>query len=231
MSRLKLRMGTLALSAGLLLAGCNGEDEPTETSPIEEETTETDDTQPIEEQPDEETDEEATEDTDDMDDTEITDDTDITDDTNINDDINQMETPGIQGIELPVTLNSAIDIFYETFGSEEISIESIQFEEDDGRYVYSFDGWDGEYEYELEVDAETSETIEEDQEEDTDTEDELNLENIINPIEAMDAAIEASGSGYVEEWELEVEDGQTIYDVDIEDGDDQQIDAVSGEAL
>lgn len=219
MSKAKaVKYGLLSLSAGLLLAGCNGEDEPTETSPIEEEMTETDDTEPVEEQPAEETEDETA-------------DSDITDDTNSNDDVNQLETDGIQGIELPVTLNSAIDIFYETFGTEDIRIDSIQFEEDDGRYVYDFDGWDGEFEYELKVDAETSETFDQEQEEDSDTEDELNLEDIITPMEAMDAALEASGSGYVEEWELEVEDGQTIYDVDIEDGEDQKIDAVSGEAL
>lgn len=218
MSRLKFRMGTLALSAGLLLVGCNGEDETTDPNPIEEETMETDDTEPIEEQPAEETD-------DDMDDSEVT------DDTNINDDVNQMETPGIEGIELPVTLNSSIDIFYETLGSEDINIESIEFDEEDGRYVYSFDGWDGEYEYELEIDAESSEIIDQEQEEDSDTEDSIDLEELITPLEAMDAALEASGSGYVEEWELEVEDGQTIYDIDIEDGEDQKIDALTGDVL
>jgi uncharacterized membrane protein YkoI len=35
----------------------------------------------------------------------------------------------------------------------------------------------------------------------------------------------------VEEWELEGENDQTIYDIDVEDGDDQQIDAVSGQAM
>lgn len=178
MSKVKaVKYGLLSLSASLLLAGCNGEDEPTETSPSEE------------------------------------------------------ETAGIQGIELPVPLNNAIGLFYETFESEDISIDSIQFEEDDGRYIYAFDGWDGEFAYELKVDAETSEVFDQEQEEDSETEDELNLEDIIDPIEAMDAALEASGSGYVEEWELEVENDQTIYDIDVEDGDDQRIDAVSGEAM
>lgn len=211
-----LRFGLLTLSAGALLAACDGEDTTTDTNPIEEEVTETEDTEPIEEQP-EETEDES------MDNTETT------DDTSTEDTVNQMETPGIQGIELPVTLNSAIDIFYETFASEDITLDSIQFEEEDGRYIYSFNGWDGEYEYELEVDAETGEVADQEQDEDGDTDDTLNLEGIITPLEAMDAALEASGSGYVEEWELEVENDQTIYDIDIEDGDDQKIDAVTGD--
>jgi len=219
MSKVKaMKYGLLSLSAGVMLAGCSGEDEPTETSPMEEEMTETDDTEPVEEQPADET-------------TDETDDSEVTDDTDTNDDVDQMATAGIQGINLPVTLNSAIDIFYETFGTEDISINSIQFDEDDGRYVYDFEGWDGSFNYELKVDAETSEVFDQEQEEDSETEDELNLDNIINPIEAMDAALEASGSGYVEEWELEVENDQTIYNIDVEDGDDQKIDAVSGDAL
>ncbi|MDZ7836105.1 MAG: PepSY domain-containing protein [Alkalibacterium sp.] len=185
-----------------------------------------DDTEPVEEQPDDTGGE-----TDDMDGTDDStmDDTDDIDE--VDEPTSAMDTPGVDGLELPVTLNSSIDIFYETFGSEEINIDSIHFEEDDGRYVYSFEGWDDNFDYELDVDAETSEIIEQEQDEDSDTEDILELEGIITPQEAMEAALEASGSGYVEEWELEVENGQTIYDIDIEDGNDQKIDAMTGDVL
>ncbi|HAJ69934.1 MAG: PepSY domain-containing protein [Alkalibacterium sp.] len=175
--------------------------------------------------------EETTETTDMTDDTEVTENNETTEDTT-NDDMNQVDVKGIEALDFSVSLNDAVDVFYETFESENINIESIQFDEDSGRYMYSIDGWDGEFNYELNIDADTSETFEQEKEEDTDKENTINIEEIIMPKEAMDAALEASGSGYVEEWELEVENNQTIYDIDIEGGgDDQTIDALSGDAL
>lgn len=175
--------------------------------------------------------EETTETTDMTDDTEVTENNETTEDTT-NDDMSQVDVKGIEALDFSVSLNDAVDVFYETFESENINIESIQFDEDSGRYMYSIDGWDGEFNYELNIDADTSETFEQEKEEDTDKENTINIEEIIMPKEAMDAALEASGSGYVEEWELEVENNQTIYDIDIEGGgDDQTIDALSGDAL
>lgn len=214
-----VKYGLLSLSAGLLLAGCNGEDEPTEMNPIEEETTETDDTDPIEEQPAEETEDD-------------TGDSDMNDaDEEATDTEAQTDSPGIEGMTFSVTLEDAIATFYETFGSEDINIEQIEFDDDNGRYLYEFDGWDGEFEYELDIDAETGDIVKQEQEQDSDTDDILELEGIITPNEAMDAALDASGSGYVEEWQLEVENNQTIYDIDIEGGEDQDVDAASGDVL
>lgn len=224
-----VKIGLLSLSAGLMLAACGSDETQTDPNPIEDDTTEMDDTEPVEEQP-----ADLDEETDDAENMDGTDDSTM-DDTNdageADEPTNAMDTPGIEGLELPVTLNSSIDIFYETFGSEEINIDSIQFEADDGRYVYSFEGWDDNYDYDLDVDAETSEIIEQEQDDDSDAEDILELEGIITPQAAMEAALEASGSGYVEEWELEVENGQTIYDIDIQDGDNQKIDAMTGDIL
>lgn len=221
-----LRLGMLSMSAGLLLAAC---DTPADETPTEEDTTETNDTEPIEETPadDEGTDDSMDEtetDTDDMNGTE--DDSAGTEDTPA-----QTDSQGIEGMTFSTTLDDAIDLFYETFGSEDINIEQIDFDDDDGRYLYEFDGWDGEFEYELDIDAETGEIVKQEQEEETDTDDILNLEGIITPNEAMDAALEASGSGYVEEWQLEVENDRTIYDIDVEGGEDQDVDAHSGDVL
>ncbi|MER2063180.1 MAG: PepSY domain-containing protein [Alkalibacterium sp.] len=216
-----IKFGLLSLSAGVLLAACNGEDEPTDMNPIEEETTETDDTEPIEEQPAEDTEDGTGE-------------SDVTDESETDatyDSAAQTDSPGIEGMTFSITLDEAIDLFYETFGSEDTNIEQIEFDDDNGRYLYEFDGWDGEFEYELDIDAETGEIVKQEQEQDSETDDILELEGIVTPNEAMDAALEASGSGYVEEWKLEVENGQTIYDIDIEDGEDQKIDAVSGDVL
>lgn len=199
-----LRLSMLSLSAGVLLAACDTAETPTDPAPMEEDTTETDDTEPIEETPA---------------------------DDSVDETPAQTDSPGIEGMTFSITLDDAIDLFYETFGSEDINIEQIEFDDDDSRYLYEFDGWDGEFEYELDIDAETGEIVKQEQEQDSDTDDILDLEGIITPNEAMDAALEASGSGYVEEWQLEVEDGRTIYDIDIEEGEDQDVDAHTGDVL
>lgn len=138
---------------------------------------------------------------------------------------------GLEHLALEVTLDDALDIFFTSFASEEINIESIELDKDEGRYVYSINGWDANYDYELKVDAETSEVTEQEKEKDDDQDDIIDIESVISPLEAMEAALEASGSGYVEEWELEVENSRTIYDIEIADGNDQKVDALTGEIL
>lgn len=138
---------------------------------------------------------------------------------------------GIENMGFMVSLDDAITTFRDTFTGDNINIDSIQFEMDDNRYVYSIDGWDDANDYELDIDAETGDILSQEQEEDTDADDMLAVEGIVSPKEAMDAALAASGEGYVKEWELEVENDQTIYDIDIEDGSDQKVDALTGDVL
>lgn len=207
-----IRLGVLSLSASLLLAACDDNDTQ-DTTPVEDDTEQTDG------------------------DTDAGDDTDDTAADNTPDDETDgaaddaTDSQGIQGMTFSVSLDDAIDQFYETFGSEDINISEIQFDYDDGRYLYEFEGWDGQYEYELDIDAETGEIVQQEQDDDDDSGDTLDLEGIISPEEAMEAALDASGSGYVEEWDLEVEDGRTIYDIDVEGGSDQQVDAQTGDVL
>ncbi|MCC5893925.1 MAG: PepSY domain-containing protein [Alkalibacterium sp.] len=225
-----IKFGVLSLSAALLLAACDDND-TLDTSPA-------DDTELNDDAVDDATIDEGMEDPegdapDDTSDDAVDDATvdegmeDTTEDTSGD----AADSRGLEGMTFSVSLDDAIDLFYETFGSEDINIEEIQFDRDNGRFVYEMDGWDGQYEYELDIDAETGEIVKQEQDEDDDSDDVLDLDGIITPQEAMDAALEASGSGYVEEWTLEVEDGRTVYDIDIEDGDDQEIDAQTGDVL
>lgn len=223
-----IKLGVLSLSAGLLLAACDTDD-TMNTSPVEE-TTQADDTTTDDATTDTDTDTNTDTDTD-TDGSTMDEGTDTTDDTTT-DDTTTDGGQGLESMDFQVSLDDAINTFHETFGSEDISIESIHLDRDDDRFIYEFEGGDDQYDYELDIDAETGEIVQQEQDEDTDTdEDALQLDNIITPQEAMDAALSASGSGYVEEWGLELEDGVTIYDVDVEGGDDQKIDAQSGEVV
>lgn len=212
-----IKLGVLSLSAALLLAAC-GDNDTLDTTPVDEGTEVTDDT--VDDANIDEGMDDTTDDTSD----------DAVDDAS-DDATGSTDSRGLEGMTFEVSLEDAISMFYETFGNETINIDEIQFDRDNGRFVYEFDGWDEEFEYELDIDAETGEIIKQEQDEDDDSDDSLDLDGIITPQEAMESALEAAGSGYVEEWTLEVEGGRTIYDVDVEEGNDQKVDAQTGEVL
>ena len=55
---------------------------------------------------------------------------------------------------------------------------------------------------------------------------------IITGKEAMEKALEGQADGvYVEGYELEVENGKAIYDIDLENASDVKIDAATGEII
>ena len=85
--------------------------------------------------------------------------------------------------------------------------------------------------YELDIDATTGEVNEEETDRDSDRDNVIDFNAIISPTEAMDISVEESGSDFVEDWSLEEDDGFTIYEVNIENGNDITIDAETGDVL
>lgn len=232
----KIKWIIVSLSSVALLAACGNDtaNDSLGTTPVPPETieeTEMDDAggTAVDDDTEESTPEEGTDATDDstnVEETEVSDDIEETSDTS-EAQLNDSDSPGIENIEFPISIQDAIDIFNNEFGSP--NIDEIQFEREDGRYVYDFAGWDGEFEYEMEIDAQTGEILSQEVEADTEHDDILDLDGIISPQEAMAIALEAAGAGYVEEWDLELEDGFTVYEVDIEGGEDQDVDAHTGD--
>lgn len=147
---------------------------------------------------------------------------------------NSGSTQGINEQEFDISLDDAIQTYNETHPNS--SIESIDFDEDDGKYEYDFDGFDDANEYELSVDATSGEAVEKDTENDDDNDsDALNLDNIVSPQDAMTTALEEVGSGYVDGWQLDTENDLTVYEISIEDSqnddDDIIINAETGEFM
>ena len=228
-----MKLMLVSLSSVALMAACgnDGANDSLGTTPVQPETTEETDTNDagdtsVEEDTQEDTPEEDAGDTDDSSNEEVAEDTGEAGDVS-EAQVSDPDSPGIENIEFPISVQAAIEIFNNEFGSP--NIDEIQFEREDGRYVYDFEGWDGEFHYEMEVDAQTGEILSQETETDSDQDDILDLDGIISPQEAMAIALEAAGSGYVEEWDLELENGFTVYEVDIEGGEDQDVDAHTGE--
>lgn len=208
----KIKLGTLSLSAVALLAAC-GDDTTTETP--------TTDDPPVEE-PAVET---PTEDT-------TPDDTaDVEDPGDVGPGGSVDTSQGISNVEFPTTMEQAVQIFNDTFGAN-INIDQIELDEDIRGYEYSVSGWDDANEYDIDIDAHTGEVKDQETDADDDNDgDRINLENVISPQEAMDIATADAGVDFVEGWTLEVDDGITVYEIDLDGADDLTINAETGDIV
>lgn len=131
------------------------------------------------------------------------------------------------------TLEEAIDAFYAHFGDDAIELTGAGFDEEDGKYCYEVKGFKDGQEYEAVLDANTLEVVSEKKEaEDDKTIMAIDRASLITGKEAMEKALEGQADGvYVEGYELEVENGKAIYDIDLENAEDVKIDAASGEII
>lgn len=140
---------------------------------------------------------------------------------------------GIEEKEFALSLDDAVAKFKETFTAEGLEINSVELDEDDGVYAYSIEGFDGEKEYQAKIDAESDEILgqEEEVDDDKDNDTAIDFTKILAPKEAMAKALE-NNKGYVKSYEIETNDeGKIVYSIDVEDGDDVELDAESGDIL
>lgn len=142
---------------------------------------------------------------------------------------------GIQDKEFAISLEDAVDKFKETFDDPSIEISSVELSEDDGKYAYDIQGFKENYEYEAKIYAESGEIISKEEEQDDDNDDKdddvaIDFVEIISPKEAMEKALE-NNKGYVKSYEIDHDDDRLVYEIDIEDGDDVELDAKTGDIL
>lgn len=150
----------------------------------------------------------------------------------VEDKIDDLKT-GIEEKEFDISLDDAVDKFKETFPSEGVEVSSVELDEDEDNYVYDIQGFDENKEYEAKIDAESGEVLAQEEETDEEVKDNVAIDfvSIISPKEAMDKALE-NNEGYVKSYEIESNDeGKLVYKIDVEDGDDVELDAESGDIL
>lgn len=130
------------------------------------------------------------------------------------------------------TMEEAIEIFHDHFKDDSINIESVKLTFFNEALDYIIEGFKDGEDYELKI-ADTGEVIEEKTEKDDDKDKEaLDLAKIIKAEDAMEKALEGQKEGaWVVEYELEIDDGKAVYDINIEDGEDIKIDAMTGEII
>ena len=135
--------------------------------------------------------------------------------------------------EVDTSMEDAVEIFYDHFKDDSININSIKLDFFNEGLDYVIEGFKDGNEYELRIAATNGVVIEEKIDKDDDTDEKaLDLKNIITAQEAMEKALEGQKEGaWVVEYELEIDDGKAVYDIEIEDGADVKIDATTGEII
>ena len=135
--------------------------------------------------------------------------------------------------EVDTSMEDAVEIFYDHFKDDSININSIKLDFFNESLDYVIEGFKDGEEYELRIAATNGVVVEEKTDKDDDIDEEaLDLKNIITAKEAMEKALEGQKEGaWVVEYELEVDDGKAVYEVDIEDGEDVTVDASTGEII
>ena len=135
--------------------------------------------------------------------------------------------------EVDTSMEDAVEIFYDHFKDDSINIKSIKLNFFNESLDYVIEGFKDGQEYELKIAATNGVVVDEKTDKDDDMDDEaLDLKNIITAKEAMEKALEGQKEGaWVVEYELEIDDGKAVYDIDIEDGQDVKIDATTGEII
>ena len=131
------------------------------------------------------------------------------------------------------TLEEAIDAFYAHYKDEAIELTSAELDEENGKYCYGVKGFKDGQEYEAVLDANTLEVISEKTEAEDDTKVmAIDRKAIITGKEAMEKALEGQAENvYIEVYELEVENGKAVYDIDLENAEDVRINAATGEII
>lgn len=206
-----LKLALLTSASVLTLAACGDNTTQETTEPETEETTDT-------------TEDSATD--------ENTDTTDENTDDQGDDQAANTDSQGIENMDFAVSLQDAVETFKGEVGDDAVQITDVNFDTENGTYVYEFTGFSNGTEYEGSVDAENGDVVDFESEAGEDMDDDvLDLDNVVDPSEAMTVALDSTGSGYVKEWELDVENGTPVYEIDIENASDVKVNAETGEVL
>lgn len=149
---------------------------------------------------------------------------------------NETETKGIENHEFDLSLEDAVDKFYDEYG--EMDIYAVELTTEDNIYQYEIKGYQDNTEYKVHIHADNGEILSDKEEDDHDEHLMIHFEKLLSPKDAMDIALsELPDGAYVTSWELEEEDGKMAYEIEYDfedddmDDDDITIEAYNGDIL
>lgn len=151
--------------------------------------------------------------------------TDTNQDTNPDSDINNTGTiTNVVYEDIKLTPGEVFNIYVKKYPTVKVNKLALDF--DLGSYVYEVEGYDDTNKYELKIEPVDGKILKEEQKQrdDNDTEGEITIENVNKIQELMDKALKDAGNSYkVDEWELKFENGQSIFEIEVVDVNDHDI--------
>lgn len=132
-----------------------------------------------------------------------------------------------------ITMYEALDIYWTEF--PDAQIEEIDFDDDrQNEWTYEITGVFDNREYEMELNAMTGDIIDIEEDDADNDEDYLTIDALISPADAIaEARNHVDPAAKLEGWQLDIDDGRTVYEVEFEGTDDRdvKIDAETGEMI
>ena len=130
-------------------------------------------------------------------------------------------------------VEEALKIFLEhNFGDwskDSINIDKFKVEFFDNDIIYEIEGFKDGKEYRLKINN-NGKILEEKIEDNNDKKFAIDFKKIVSGVDAMEKALEGHDENEkVKEYEIKIEEGKAIYDIDLESGEKVKIDAESGE--
>ena len=138
--------------------------------------------------------------------------------------------------EVAMNMEDAVKIFHEhNFGdasADSFNLDKLKVEILDKDIIYSIEGFKDGKEYQLKINN-NGKILEEKIEDDDDKKKlAIDFTNIISGVDAMEKALEGQAEDVkVKEYELKIEDGKVVYDIELDNGKDVKIDATTGDII
>lgn len=138
--------------------------------------------------------------------------------------------------EVAMNMEDAVKIFHEhNFGeasAESINIDKLKVKFLEQGLEYEIFGFKAGKEYQIKIDDNGNILEEEIEEYDDNNKLALDFDKLFPPTQAMEKALEDQGeNSKIEEYEIKIEDGKAIFDIEIENGKDLKMDATTGEII
>lgn len=152
------------------------------------------------------------------------------------DDKNTSNTEKEKAPAVAMNADDAIRIFHEhNFGdasADAFNIDKIKVEILDNDIIYEFEGFKDGKVYQLKIDDNGKILEEKIEDDDDDKKLAIDFSKIISGLDAWEKSLEGQAEDVkVKEYELKIEDGKTIYEVELDNGKDLKIDAATGEII
>ena len=138
--------------------------------------------------------------------------------------------------EVAMNMEDAIKIFHEhNFGdasADSFNFDKLKVEILDKDIIYSIEGFKDGKAYQLKINN-NGKILEEKIEDDDDKKKlAIDLKKIISGVDAWEKSLEGQAEDVkVKEYELKIEDGKVVYEVELDNGKDVKIDATTGEII